>query len=49
MPKFMTYQRPTAVSKANWGGKSGGTPFHPVRRVPAGQLPKPVACQPKLR
>lgn len=49
MPKFMTYQRPTPVSKANWGSKPGGNPFQPVRRVPANQLPKPAIDQPKLR
>ena len=36
MPKFMTYQRPTPVKTANWGGnKPTRNPFQPVRRLPA--------------
>lgn len=32
MPKFMTYQRPTPVNKAGWGGRSGANPYQPIRR-----------------
>jgi hypothetical protein len=35
MPKFMTYQRPTPVNTAAWGGKAGHSPYQPVRRQPA--------------
>lgn len=49
MPKFMTYQRPTPVSKSNWGGKANANPYQPLRRVPQGQLPKPAAEPFKLR
>jgi hypothetical protein len=35
MPKFMTYQRPTPVNTAAWGGKAGRSPYQPVRRQAA--------------
>lgn len=35
MPKFITYQRPAPVNKANWGGRPAGNPYLPVRRAPA--------------
>ncbi len=31
MPKFMTYQRPTPVNKANWTGSNARNPHQPVR------------------
>jgi hypothetical protein len=37
MPKFMTYQRPAPVNKANWRGKPG-TPWG----KPGKQIPKPA-------
>ena len=38
MPKFMTYQRPVPVDKANWGGKPGTSWANPVSRL---QSPRP--------
>lgn len=32
MPKFLTYQRPTPINKAGWGGRSGTNPYLPIRR-----------------
>ncbi len=48
MPKFMTYQRPTPVNKANWTGRTDPNPFQPLRRTPPAVVPgapqlKPVA------
>jgi len=39
MPKFMTYQRPTPVNKANWGPRTGANPYQPVRRNQPAQRP----------
>jgi hypothetical protein len=39
MPKFMTYQRPIPVNKANWSGKPGGHPYQPIRKVKAATKP----------
>ena len=41
MPKFMTYQRPTPVNKANWGNKPGGSPYQPIRKAKPEEPAKP--------
>ena len=50
MPKFMTYQRPAPVNKsAGGGGKTGGNPHQPVRRLPAAPgLTQPAPALPGL-
>ena len=50
MPKFMTYQRPAPVNKSAWGGgKAGGNPPQPVRRLPAAPGPhQPASALPIL-
>ncbi|HEV2514712.1 MAG TPA: hypothetical protein VGV07_05655 [Devosia sp.] len=42
MPKFMTYQRPNPVNKQSWAGRSGATPYQPIRK------PAPMPEQRKL-
>lgn len=45
MPKFMTYQRPAPVNKANWTGKPGGNPY-PAPPAVRPALPKPGVTPP---
>lgn len=48
MPKFMTYQRPVPVNKANWNGRSGGNPYQPVRKLKLATPPAPEPAKPVL-
>ena len=46
MPKFITYQRPTPVSRQNW---NGGTKQQPLpRRKPSGAKPTPALPSPDV-
>ena len=42
MPKFMTYQRPATVNKANWGGKPGTSWGKPGKRAPKSAPPAQI-------
>lgn len=45
MPKFLTYQRPAAVNKHNWGGKPGVAYGKPGKPAPK---PAPTPQHPLL-
>ena len=45
MPKFLTYQRPAPVNKANWSGKPGTAYGKPGKQLPK---PAPAARSPVL-
>lgn len=45
MPKFITYQRPAAVNRQNWGGKPGAAQGNPGKPAPR---PAPLPRNPML-
>jgi hypothetical protein len=47
MPKFMTYQRPAPVNKANWGGVKGAP--KPGKKASKALADKALALPPLLR
>ncbi|MDB5538748.1 MAG: hypothetical protein JWQ89_475 [Devosia sp.] len=48
MPKFMTYQRPVPVNKANWTGKPGADAYLPARKLKAAAPPATEPARPAL-